>query len=154
MSKTHLHLMVLQPLGRSVSLKTLHQWSASSSSLQAVFHSFCTAFGKCIRSLYCHSLTLETLGIFSLASVYETAALGRKLMRSAPPSCAILTRSADLDGPAKGWLLPLPPPLGPGLWLPCDGPWNGFSSLSAKNVYRRPISINIVRSKNWLSDSP
>ena len=31
-----------------------------------------------------------------------------------------------------GWLLPLPPPLGPGLWLPCDGPWNRSSSLSAK----------------------
>jgi hypothetical protein len=41
--------MVLRPKGRSVSLKMLCQRSASSSSLQAIFHFSCVAFGKCIQ---------------------------------------------------------------------------------------------------------
>jgi hypothetical protein len=92
MSKTHLQPMVLRPFGKLVSLKTLHQWSASSSSLQAIFHSSCAAFGKRIRSLKCHSRTLETSGIIPLADADETAALSRKFVRPAPPSCTILTR--------------------------------------------------------------
>jgi hypothetical protein len=88
MLKTHLQPMVLRPFGKSVSLKILHQQSASSSSLQAIFYSSCAAFGKRIRSLKCHSRTLVTSGIFPLASADETAALSRKFVRLAPPSCS------------------------------------------------------------------
>jgi hypothetical protein len=97
MSKTHLQPMVLRPFGKSVSLKTLCRQSASSSSLQAVFYFSCIAFGKHIRSLKCHSQTLETSGIFPLAGADETAALSsRKLMRPAPPSCIILVMLLEL----------------------------------------------------------
>src|SRR5277367_1567814 len=93
-SKTHLHPIDLRPLGRSVSLKTLHFWSASSSSRQAVFHSFRAASGRRIKSLKCQSRTFLTLGSFPLATVDETAALKRKSMSSLPPSCNILAISA------------------------------------------------------------
>ena len=56
MSKTHLQPMVLQPFGKSVSLKTLCWWSASSSSLQVLWTLF----------LLSHMLTMLFLTLFYL----------------------------------------------------------------------------------------
>jgi hypothetical protein len=103
MSKTHLFLIILQLLGRSVILKTSCLLSALSLSRQAFFHSSCSFLGSLRMSWKLHSLTEVGLEVFS--SCNGTAFCMRKLMRPTPPSCAIWAIiSSRLSWPSSLWL--------------------------------------------------
>ena len=101
-SKTHRFLMTFLSLGRSARSYTLRLRSASSSSQQTFFHSFCSALGKLAMSRKVHSRILRTGLRFSTGTACES----KKLINSTPPSrhsCAICSSGSDTGFSVSSW---------------------------------------------------